>query len=129
MRRRVILFSALTLALVGPVAACSGDGGGTAATTTTAASTGDATTTEASSSASTSASGTAKVSANTASVAEIQAALEQAGVSNASRWAREVEEYRPYPADDASLTKLKEELQKYNPGSDTLTKILSVLEP
>jgi hypothetical protein len=70
-----------------------------------------------------------KVSANTASEAEIAAALESAGVSNAGRWAEEVVEYRPYPADDPNLTKLRESLAKYNPGQETTDKIVAVLTP
>ena len=70
-----------------------------------------------------------KVSANTASEDEIAAALQRAGVSNAERWAEQVVEYRPYPADDPNLTKLREELAKYNPGQETTDKIVSALTP
>jgi hypothetical protein len=86
-------------------------------------------------SAATTASGTAaagavtRVSANTASEGEIAAALESAGVGNADRWAREVVEYRPYDTSDAELVKLQQNLAKYNPGSETLAKILSALTP
>lgn len=69
------------------------------------------------------------VSANTASVDEIAAALEAAGVSNAERWAEEVVEYRPYPADDPDLTKLRDNLAKYNPGEETTDAIVSALTP
>ena len=71
----------------------------------------------------------ARVSANTASEDEIAAALETAGVNNADRWAEEVVEYRPYPPDDANLTKLRENLAKYNPGQETTDKIVSALTP
>jgi hypothetical protein len=71
----------------------------------------------------------AKVSANTASEDEIAAALESAGVSNPERWAEEVVEYRPYPADDPNLTTLRENLAKYNPGQETTDKIVSALAP
>lgn len=70
-----------------------------------------------------------KVSANTASENEIADALEAAGVSNAGRWAEEVVEYRPYPADDPNLTKLRENLAKYNPGQETTDSIVSALTP
>ncbi|MEV4245309.1 hypothetical protein AB0J63_18110 [Streptosporangium canum] len=70
-----------------------------------------------------------KVSANTASEAEIAAALRTAGVSNPERWAKEVVEYRPYAADDSNLTSLRENLAKYNPGQDTVNKIVSALKP
>ena len=70
-----------------------------------------------------------KVSANTASEDEIVTALEQAGVSNPERWAEEVVEYRPYPAGDPNLSKLRENLAKYNPGQETTDKIVSTLTP
>jgi hypothetical protein len=70
-----------------------------------------------------------KVSANTASEEEITAALTAAGVSNPGRWAEEVVEYRPYPADDPNLTKLRDNLAKYNPGQETVDKIVSALQP
>lgn len=70
-----------------------------------------------------------KVSANTASVEDITAALSGAGVSNAGRWADEVVEYRPYPPDDPNLQKLRDNLAKYNPGEDTVNKIVSALKP
>ena len=74
----------------------------------------DDTSTEASSSV------VATVDANTATVEEIAAALTANGVSNPERWAREVEEYRPYDTDDANLGKLRDELAKYNPDAATL---------
>jgi hypothetical protein len=70
-----------------------------------------------------------KVSANTASESEITAALEAAGVDNAARWTREVMEYRPYAADDPKLTSLRDNLAKYNPGQETVDKIVSALVP
>ncbi len=69
------------------------------------------------------------MSANTASEDEISDALEQAGVSNPGRWAEEVVEYRPYPTDDPDLTKLRDNLAKYNPGQETTDKIVSALTP
>ena len=71
----------------------------------------------------------AKVSANTASESDIASALSTAGVSNAERWAKEVVEYRPYPADDPNMTKLRDNLAKYNPGQETVDKIVSALTP
>jgi DNA uptake protein ComE-like DNA-binding protein len=68
-----------------------------------------------------------KVNANTASVAELQRAFEAAGISNAARWAREVEEYRPYPTDDPSFAKLRQELAKYNPGPGVVDQIVATL--
>ena len=70
---------------------------------------------------------TQKVNANTASVAELQRAFEAAGISSAARWAREVEEYRPYPTDDPSFAKLRRELAKYNPGPGVVDQIVATL--
>ena len=68
-----------------------------------------------------------EVNANTASVPELQQALETAGVPNAARWAREVDEYRPYPTDDPTFAKLRQNLAKYNPAPDVVEKIISAL--
>jgi competence protein ComEA len=70
---------------------------------------------------------TTKVNANTASVDQLQAAFEAAGVTNADRWAREVAEYRPYDA-DPTWAQLRQELGKYNIAPDVLEKIIAVLE-
>jgi hypothetical protein len=71
----------------------------------------------------------AKVSANSASEDELVTALRAAGVSSPERWAEEIIEYRPYASDDVNLTKLQQNLAKYNPGQQTLEKILSALQP
>ena len=71
--------------------------------------------------------GAGKVDANKASVSELTAALTAAGVPSANRWAKEVEEYRPYPTDDATFAKLRQNLAKYNPGDDVVEKIVSAL--
>lgn len=113
-------------ALLIVLAGCSGGSGstpGTASATPAATSAATPVTTPAPSTAA------GRVSANTASQAELVAALEAAGVANASRWAREIEEYRPYPADDPTLAKLADELAKYNPDAATLEAILGALEP
>jgi hypothetical protein len=68
-----------------------------------------------------------KVNANTASQDQIEQALGAAGVPNATRWAREVVEYRPYPTDDPSFVKLRQELAKYNPSPDVVDKIVASL--
>jgi hypothetical protein len=68
-----------------------------------------------------------KVNANTASESEVAQALNVAGVSNGARWAREVVEYRPYPTDDLNLTKLRQELAKYNPGPGVVDQIVATL--
>ena len=90
------------LVLAVTLAACSG--AGAAATSTTAseaaggATSSSTTTSTSASSSSAPATGAAatKVNANSATVEQLQAAFEAAGIPNADRWAREVAEYRPY---------------------------------
>jgi hypothetical protein len=48
-------------------------------------------------------------------------------VPNAARWAREVVEYRPYPTDDPTFAKLRQNLAKYNPPAGVVDQIISVL--
>lgn len=111
------------------LAACGGAAGapvasataGSVVTTATPAATTAATTTTAATAQ------TTKASANNATAAQLQAAMEAAGVPNASRWVIEVQEYRPYPTDDPTFAKLKSNLAKYNPSADTLSKILAAL--
>ena len=69
----------------------------------------------------------AKVSANNATNAQLIAALTAAGVPNPANWAREVQEYRPYDASDTNLTKLRQNLAKYNPAPGVVDKIVSAL--
>ncbi|HRC07320.1 MAG TPA: hypothetical protein PLV41_03820 [Miltoncostaeales bacterium] len=95
-------------------------------TSTNASATTQATTTTTTT---TTAPATGKVSANTATADELMVALEAAGVTSADRWAREIMEYRPYDTGDATLATLRQELSKYNPSTDQLTKIMSVLQP
>jgi hypothetical protein len=122
-RRFVSLLAVLCLPLAAAACSTTDTPTGGASTTTTAATAATAGGSAAGTSAPT------KVSANASSSQELQTALEAAGVTNAARWAGEIMEYRPYDASDTSLAKLKGELQKYNPGTDTLTKIMSVLQP
>jgi hypothetical protein len=79
------------------------------------------------SAATTSAATAAKVSANNATNAQLIAAFTAAGIPNPSNWAREVQEYRPYDAGDANLTKLRQNLAKYNPAAGVVDKIVSTL--
>ena len=100
----------------------------TTASSATTRAAGVATTASASTTRSTTAGATStKVNANSASRAELQAAFEAAGVTNAAQWAREVEEYRPYTADDPTWGRLRKELAKYNIASDVLEKIIATL--
>ncbi len=69
-----------------------------------------------------------KVNANDATVDELTAAFEAAGIPNAGKWAHEVEEYRPYDAADADWTHLRDELAKYNPEPAVVEAIIATLE-
>ena len=70
----------------------------------------------------------AMLSANNATRAELQAGFEAAGISNTRQWAREVEEYRPYPEEDPDMARLRRELAKYNPGPGVVDAIIALLE-
>ena len=67
------------------------------------------------------------VSANSATSEELTAAFTAAGIEPADRWAREVGEYRPYPNDDPTFAKLRQELSKYNPSPELVDKIVATL--
>jgi hypothetical protein len=120
------------------LAGCAGSGNDESARTTTSSAARDEGTT-ASTAPATSASATtapattsttrpsAKVNANTASIAELTAAFTAAGISTPDRWAREVDEYRPYATNDASFAKLRGELAKYNPAPGVVDQIISTL--
>ena len=114
-----LLAAALVLSACG---SSSGEASSTTAATTAAA---DSSTTASSGTAGTSS--TAKVDANTASNEELIAAFTAAGVANPDRWAREVQEYRPYSGTD-DWAMLKQELSKYNIDDATLAAIISTLE-
>ena len=60
-------------------------------------------------------------------MAQLQAAFEAAGIASAARWAKEVDEYRPYPVDAPDLPKLRKELAKYNPGPGVVDAIVATL--
>jgi len=69
------------------------------------------------------------VSANSAPQDEIVEALQDAGVTNPGRWAKEVVAHRPYPADDPKLTRLRAALAPDNPGPGTVDNIVGALKP
>jgi uncharacterized protein with LGFP repeats len=122
---------AAVLAIVTFLGACSGATTSPAPTSTDASS---SPATTAASAAGTSEPGAStgsaqQVSASSASYDELVAALAAAGVPNAARWANEVMEYRPYPAEDPTLQRLQDNLAKYNPDPATLAAILSALAP
>ena len=124
----ISLRAGLALAAVLTLAACSGGGGvSTAPTASDPAASSATAASSAPSSAAPAASATAKINANTASQDELAAAFEAAGISNASKWAREVAEYRPYP-NDPTWAQLRQELAKYNIDPTVLEQIIALLE-
>jgi X-X-X-Leu-X-X-Gly heptad repeat protein len=66
------------------------------------------------------------VDPNTASAADITAALEANGVTNAAKWTKEIKEYGPYTAADLAPT-LTKNLAKYKISADDLAKLLATL--
>ncbi len=131
-RHRVRSLAIVALALPVLTVGCGDDTDTSAATTTAApaASTtagGSDTTAPDTAADTTAASGdTTKVNANDASVDELAAAFEAAGIPNAERWAHEVEEYRPYS--DDGWAHLRQELSKYNIDDATFEQIVATLE-
>jgi hypothetical protein len=125
-RSRLGLTAVAALLVVG---ACTSGSAATPSTTATSTPAGSVAPASSTAPDPSSATAVGKVSANTASQSEIAAALAAAGVPNADRWAREVTEYRPYPANDPTLQVLQDNLAKYNPDPGTLAGILSALQP
>jgi hypothetical protein len=123
--------AALGLAVLTLIAACAAPAGSTAPATTAPAATGPAA--SATSPAGSVAPGAStaltvgNINANTASEAELRAAFEAAGISNAAKWAKEVAEYRPYAADPTWAT-LRQELGKYNIDPAVLEGIIALLQ-
>ena len=137
-RHRLRSLAIVALALPVLTVGC-GDDTGTAAIATTAAAAAsttvggsdttspDTTSPDTTSPDTTDASGaTTRVNANDASVEELAAAFEAAGIPNAARWAHEVEEYRPYS--DDGWAHLRQELSKYNIDDATFEQIVATLE-
>ena len=114
------LYFVLPLAAALTLTACGSD------TKDPAASQGSSTS-AATSQASTTTAATTKVSANNASIDELATALNAAGVPAADRWAREVDEYRPYDESDTNFNKLRDNLDKYDPAPETVELIVSAL--
>ena len=105
----------LTLALV--IAACGEDSGDsrTGATSPATPATSDG--------------GTAgKLSANNATVEELEAAFAAAGISNPGAWAHDVEHHRPFPADDPEFAKLRRGLAEHNAAPDVVETIIGLLK-
>ena len=138
---KIVRFAPLALALGLALGACGSSsndnpavGAAQSATTTAAATTppttvtaAPATTAAPAATTTTAAPAVRKVNANTASQSEIQSALSDAGVPSAAQWSREVVEYRPYPTNDPTFAKLRQNLAKYNPGPGVVDGIISAL--
>lgn len=122
MTRTVTLFGVAALAAGVLLSGCTGTDTGTSGAAAATSAVAAAPATPAATTA-------AKISANTASESEIAAALRAAGVTSPERWAEEVVEYRPYEVDDTALNRLRQKLAKYNPGEETMNKILAALRP
>ena len=113
--RVVALLLLLTLALV--TAACGEDSGdsATAAKSPATPAAGDA-------------SAAGKLSANNATVEELEAAFAAAGISNPEAWAHDVEHHRPFPADDTDFAKLRRGLAEHNAAPDVVETIIAQLK-
>lgn len=122
MTKRTSLLGGLALTVVA-LAGCS-SGAAPTTTQTTSASASASASAPASGGSATSAGG--PVDPNSASAEELVGALTAAGVANADRWAREIQEYGPYSATELKAT-LTRELAKYNIAPDQLGKLLSAL--
>ena len=118
-RTHTFIIVAFAAAAVLGIAGCGGGGGDSSSGS-------EATTTSSSSGSAGTPTGT-KADANKASVDELTAAFTAAGVPNAGKWAREVEEYRPYPTNDSTFAKLRQKLAKYNPAAEDVEKIVGAL--
>ena len=70
-----------------------------------------------------------RTSIATASQQTIAASLRANNVSNPEGWAQVVLQYRPYPANDPSLGKLRQALVQYKADPATIDKITNALKP
>ncbi|MCY3895764.1 MAG: hypothetical protein OXG17_04760 [Chloroflexi bacterium] len=113
--RVVALLLALTIALV--IAACGEDSGDstTGATSPATPAAGDAAT-------------AGKLSANNATVEELEAALAAAGIKNPGAWAHDIEHHRPFPADDTEFAKLRRGLAEHNAAPEVVETIVGLLK-
>lgn len=68
-----------------------------------------------------------KLDVNTASPNQMRAAFAAAGILGASDWANAIEEGRPYPADDASWSKLRDVLAKAGAPNASVEQIIPLL--
>lgn len=70
-----------------------------------------------------------KISANTSTVAELETALRANGVPDPAKWAHEVVATRPYPAEDANLTRLRQHLAELSAPPGVVEDIVTALKP
>lgn len=128
---KIARFAPLAVALGLTVAACGGNSddspAGAAQSASTTAAAPVTTTAPTTAAPTTTAPAVQRVDANSASQSQIQAALTAAGVPSAAQWSREVVEYRPYPTNDPTFAKLRQNLAKYNPGPGVVDQIISAL--
>jgi hypothetical protein len=68
-----------------------------------------------------------KLDPNAGSEAELGALLQGAGVPESQRVAQLIVAGRPYPTDDPTYTRLREQLTKGNVTGDALTRIIGIL--
>ena len=68
-----------------------------------------------------------KLDANTASADQLRAAFAAAGILGAAEWAAAIEDGRPYPAGDASWSKLRGVLTKAGAPSASIEQIITLL--
>jgi hypothetical protein len=69
-----------------------------------------------------------KLSANNATVEELEAAFAAAGISNPGAWAHDVEHHRPFPADDTDFSRLRRGLAEHNAAPDVVETIIAQLK-
>jgi hypothetical protein len=118
MKNMPVLLASLSLVLMAALTGCSSpaaDSPGTSPSAASSAAAPDANTS------------VQTVDPNTATTDELTAALRSAGVDSPEKWAREVEEYGPYMAENLEPT-LTEKLGKYDISQDQLRRVLSALK-
>ncbi|MYD92246.1 MAG: hypothetical protein F4Y02_00845 [Chloroflexi bacterium] len=113
--RVVALLLALTIALA--IAGCGEDSGDSATGATSPATP-----------AASDAGADGKLSANNATVEELEAAFAAAGISNPGAWAHDIEHHRPFPADDTEFAKLRRGLAEHNAAPDVVETIIGLLK-
>ena len=113
--RLAVLLLALALALA--IAGCGEDSGDSATGATSPATP-----------AASDAGADGKLSANNATVEELEAAFAAAGISNPGAWAHDIEHHRPFPADDTEFAKLRRGLAEHNAAPDVVETIIGLLK-